>query len=380
MVSSITYQGEPAQAAIVRDLTARRQAEAVRQQAEEQLRRWARELQQRNHAMDLLGEMGEMLQAAAAAEQAQAIIAHYAGQLFPDCAGAVYLLRASRNLLEAVVRWGPEPPPERDFTPDACWALRRGRPHRAHQSQASLICPHVHPPAGSPYACLPLTAQGEALGILHLRGPIEPEREPLTNTVAEQAALALLNLRLRETLRNQAIRDPLTGLFNRRFLEETLERELKRAERTGRPVGLLMLDIDHFKRLNDTFGHDAGDYALRELAHHLEASFRAGDVICRYGGEEFTVLLPEASPEHTRQRAEILCAHIRNLALEYRGQPLGSLTVSIGLAAFPIHGESGPSLIQKADAALYQAKRAGRDRVALAASIAGPESPAGTST
>ncbi len=131
----------------------------------------------------------------------------------------------------------------------------------------------------------------------------------------------------------------------------------------------MMLDLDHFKRLNDSFGHDAGDFVLREVARHLETSFRGGDVICRYGGEEFTVLLPEATLGHTHQRAELACAGIRQLALEYRGQPLGKLTVSIGVAAFPLHGATAASLLQAADTALYSAKRAGRDQVAVAAAL-----------
>jgi len=184
--------------------------------------------------------------------------------------------------------------------------------------------------------------------------------------VADSVALALANLKLRETLRHQSIRDPLTGLFNRRYMEETLERETRRVARAQRPLGIIMLDVDHFKLFNDTFGHDAGDSLLREFGNFLRAHVRGEDVACRYGGEEFTLILPEASLEVTRQRAEHLRGDIKHLHAQYHDQPLGAVALSLGVAVFPDHGSTGEAVLKAADAALYRAKREGRDRVVVA--------------
>ncbi len=215
--------------------------------------------------------------------------------------------------------------------------------------------------------------KGEALGIYHLRfekmesreiGPRRGLRE-IAQAVAEHIALALGNLQLRETLHQQSTRDPLTGLFNRRHMEDSLERELRRAERAGRPLGVILFDLDHFKRFNDAFGHDAGDYLLKELAHSMTRHSRKEDIACRYGGEEFLLIMPEASLQTAQHRAEQLRLEIKRKAWECRGRLLGPVTLSCGVSAFPRHGRSREELLLAADAALYQAKREGRDRVSV---------------
>jgi diguanylate cyclase (GGDEF)-like protein len=178
--------------------------------------------------------------------------------------------------------------------------------------------------------------------------------------------MALTNLKLREKLRTQSVRDPLTGLFNRRYMEETLERELRRAERKAVPVGIIMLDLDHFKTFNDSFGHLGGDALLRSVGEFVQARFRREDVVCRYGGDEFAIILPETSLEATGQRAEQLREEIKTLQVQYRGKPLSGITLSAGLAAFPEHGTALDNLMQSADTALYRAKIEGRDRVVTA--------------
>jgi len=177
-------------------------------------------------------------------------------------------------------------------------------------------------------------------------------------------------VRLREILRNQSIRDPLTGLFNRRYMEETLEREVRRARRGTRPMGVLMLDLDRFKQLNDTSGHEAGDAFLREMGELLQRSLRREDIACRYGGEEFVVVLPDASLEDARRRAEQIREAIKMLRISSQGAIVGPLTASIGVAGFPDHGLSGETLVRAADTALYRAKREGRDRVVVASAPA----------
>src|SRR5437867_149407 len=218
-------------------------------------------------------------------------------------------------------------------------------------------------------------AQGESLGVLYLSTGTDAEhqesgwtesKQRLAQTIAEQLGLAVANLKLRDTLRNQSIRDPLTGLFNRRYMEETLEREVRRAERGHHQVGVMMLDIDHFKEFNDTFGHEAGDMLLRDFGRLLRSNMRGEDVACRYGGEEFVLILPEASPEAALRRGEQLREAGKRLYVSHRGQLIGGVSSSLGVACFPDHGANGEALLQGADAALYVAKNAGRDRVMVA--------------
>jgi diguanylate cyclase (GGDEF)-like protein len=215
-------------------------------------------------------------------------------------------------------------------------------------------------------------AQGEVMGIFHLRqaNPEPADQIKATGqfagTVAEAMAMALANLRLRETLRNQAIRDGLTGLFNRRYLEETLERELSRGKRSGSPLGVIMLDLDHFKEYNDAYGHNAGDELLCALGQMIQETTRREDIACRFGGEEFLLIMPGAPMDVALDRAQVLNEGVKRLHLQ--SASLKAITISAGVAIFPDHGSSGKEVIQAADTALYQAKEAGRDRVVVAAS------------
>lgn len=240
--------------------------------------------------------------------------------------------------------------------------------HHCVSGDAHIRCVHVRKDFYGSYLCVPMMAQGEALGILHLSFS-EPNKDftkhqqRLASTVAERVGLALANLRLREALRSQSVRDPLTGLFNRRYMEESLEREMRRAARNRKPVGAIMIDLDHFKRFNDTFGHEAGDMLLREFGNLARARTRMEDIACRYGGEEFIIIMPDASLENTYARAEQLREAIKHLEFRSGGQPIGMVTASMGIAAFPDHAGTVEALVRAADTALYQAKRSGRDRV-----------------
>jgi diguanylate cyclase (GGDEF)-like protein len=216
-----------------------------------------------------------------------------------------------------------------------------------------------------------MIAHGESLGLLHLvASPNEniTEWEQLITTISERAALAISNLKLREELRLQSIVDPLTGLFNRRYFEKTLERELSRAKRHGRPVCVFMLDIDDLKGYNDKFGHAVGDALLYEIGNYLLKNVRGEDVACRYAGDEFTLILPDASLPSAKRRAEELCAGISDLRILYQDKQLSSSSVSIGVACFPTHGRNAAQLVKAADKALYLAKDAGRNRVWVASS------------
>jgi diguanylate cyclase (GGDEF)-like protein len=188
----------------------------------------------------------------------------------------------------------------------------------------------------------------------------------LASALAEHIALTVSNLDLREALHLQAIRDPLTGLYNRRYMQESLEREIHRARRRERPLSLMMLDIDHFKRYNDTFGHPAGDDALRLVGETLLCNVRAEDLACRYGGEEFVVILPECPLQQAAVRAEDVRTRLKELYEERAGELPEALTVSIGVAAFRETTDKVDLLIKCADEALYEAKHAGRNRIVVA--------------
>jgi diguanylate cyclase (GGDEF)-like protein len=324
--------------------------------------------------LETLNQLGEWLQACTTVEEAHDVIGRLVGQLFPGMAGSVAVIRSSRNLVDTVTTWGELPAGEElIFAPDECWALRRGQPHVVADARTDLVCPHLRHAAPATYLCLPLVAHGETAGLLHVAGspvdaaaPSAVVAQRLATQVAEQLALALSNLALRERLRNQSIRDPLTGLFNRRYLEETLERELARAERGRHPIGVIMIDVDHFKRFNDTFGHNAGDALLREFGGLLRTHIRGGDIACRYGGEEFAIILPDATLDDAQRRAEELREATTHLRVTDQDQALGQITISLGVAALPHHGTDGVRLLRAADRALYAAKHAGRNRVQTA--------------
>ena len=367
----ITRDGKPVGVqGIARDVTERKKTEEALQNAKQNLEAWVHELEQRTREMTLLSELGDMLRACLTTEEAYSVIVRVAQQIFPVQAGTLYVITPSRNLVEAVAVWGENSRAERVFSPDECWGLRRGRVHYVENTDIGLVCKHLHQPPPAGYLCVPMMAQSEALGILYLTQPADARlteaKQRLAVAMAEHIAMALSNLKLHETLRSQSIRDPLTGLFNRRFMEESLELELRRAIRNQRPLGVIMLDLDRFKHFNDTYGHEAGDTLLRELGILLQTNIRGEDIACRYGGEEFTLILPEGSAEVIGQRAEALREAIKRLDVLYRGQPLGRISASLGVAIFPEHGRTREALLHAADAALYQSKDAGGDHVTTA--------------
>jgi diguanylate cyclase (GGDEF)-like protein/PAS domain S-box-containing protein len=351
------------------DVTEARQSEDRLQRANARLAGTVRELERHDREVSVINQMGDMLQSCMSEPEAYAVIAQFAGQLFPDDAGGMGILAPNRDTLEDVAVWGSGGSAEAHFGPRDCWALRRGQIHVAGERAGSTLwCPHIGDTAVAESICVPIVAQGETLGLLHLQRaestePTLESRFPLAVSVADRVSLALANLRLWETLREQSLRDPLTGLFNRRHLKESLERSLRRASRGGAQIAVIVIDVDRFKQVNDELGHEAGDELLRDLGALVQSHVRDEDVACRYGGEEFVLML-RAPLDVAQRRAEELCTSARDLGTGHGAA--SRMSLSLGVAVFPDHGTTSDELLRAADVAMYRAKAEGRDRVVMA--------------
>ncbi len=340
--------------------------------AEHLLKANALALERSNNEVRLLGRMSETLQSCRSLEEAYDVLTKFANQLFPDESGALYILDSERNLLELVSFWGEFWATGDSISPEDCWGMRRGRMHSFRDPMIDVQCAHLGESGDYHYYCLPLMARSEMLGLLHLRMAIPPGsggsrcvqevREHLLVSMGEHMALAIANLRLRNQLHALSTRDALTGVYNRRFMEESLVREILQADRSHRTIGIIMLDIDFFKRFNDTYGHEVGDLLLMEVGRFLQKEVRGGDIVCRYGGEEFIVIMPGAGEQETEKRAEWLRLGIKSITLPLVPGSQAPISASLGVAVFPVDGPDGVRILKAADNALYQAKHEGRDR------------------
>jgi diguanylate cyclase (GGDEF)-like protein len=320
----------------------------------------------------LLSRMTQRMQGCETMGALERVIENFMPEIAPGYAGRLYLLDPRRNMLVETCAWLGPVHSQAEFLPSACWALQRSDLHRPAGTSADIPCDHIERTAGRiDSICLPLIAQRAALGLLYfeprqdLAGPAPAISEIYLRILAENISLAMGNLRLRDALRDMAMADALTGLANRRHLETVLELRLEEAERLGEPISCLMADVDHFKRINDNFGHDAGDAVLREMGEVLRNSMRESGVAFRYGGEEFLLLMPKLDAEQALHRAEEIQARVRALRIQHAGRDIGPITASFGLASAPDHCGYA-SIVQTADAALYRAKETGRDRIEIA--------------
>jgi diguanylate cyclase (GGDEF)-like protein/PAS domain S-box-containing protein len=365
---------------IYQDISEQVRASETERNYSESLSKLVTELQLRAHEMTLLNEMKDLFECCATPVEASKVVAESVQKLLPQTSsGSLYMFQSSSDLAETAVNWGQSGTSEEFLTRDSCWCLRRGQPHWSEHSGNGLSCSHLLSSPTGTSLCVPVMAHGRTLGVLHLEFPIV-EIVPHSNThkhwrtslqllatsVAGQAAMTFAGLTLQQKLKEQSIRDPLTELFNRRFMDEALEREMVRAARNSRPLSVALIDIDHFKQFNDTFGHDAGDRVLQSIADLLRTFFRACDICCRHGGEEFAVILPDASLQNAVVRVNALRTEVKRLNLMYDNQSLGPITISVGVAAFPEHGSTYEALLKTADRCLYESKAGGRDVVTAA--------------
>jgi len=330
----------------------------------------------------LLGELNEWLQSSRSLDELFEMVARFMTHLFPDCEGSVYVYSNSRDVLDGCASWNGGQHREH-IQPEECWGLRRGRTYAYGQSEIDFTCAHAEPNDGRPYTCFPILAHGETVGLLHLQAKEKISFEAfsrsrkLAQTSAEQISLAIANVRMQDQLQDQSIRDPLTGLFNRRHLTESLRKFIAHTEKTGERVSIISIDVDHFKKYNDNHGHDAGDMVLRAVGTAMNQACDGDEIACRMGGEEFMLLLPGSGAAEGMKRAEALRLAMEKVSVRYGEKALPRITISVGVAVAPDHGLIPQDLLRIADEALYSAKSAGRNQVVLANSEPTQEMGAG---
>jgi diguanylate cyclase (GGDEF)-like protein len=317
--------------------------------------------------VDQLFLMTDMLQSAEGRDDTNEVLRSTSATLMPGFGGALYVFNNSRDRLDLSTNWGDFAAGGTDhISPTSCWALKRGKSHLNQPEEWALRCKHVAP--GQTTLEIPMAARGQLYGLLVIAAAGGDatarlaEIRPIATAIGDAMSLALSSIDLRERLRNLALRDGLTNLYNRRFLEEMLERLCTDAERRKASVSAIMLDLDHFKLVNDQHGHAAGDTVLREVAAGILSCLRSLDVACRYGGEEFAIILPDCSLANATAKAE----QIRSRINERTTASGLAITVSLGVASIPETCGGQLELIPEADTALYAAKQQGRDRVVVA--------------
>jgi diguanylate cyclase (GGDEF)-like protein/PAS domain S-box-containing protein len=367
--SPVTLGGTPCLMGIFRDITERRASEDALNQAQEDSLALITVLQRHERELALITKLNDVLQACNSRDEAFPIVAAAANDLLPGTNGALALVASRMLEAETVAQWGPDQAMLPYFSLDECWALRTGQMREVDGADKGAVCRHFKSTPNGPYICLPLTIHGETTGLLYLNvgasGVIDEDLRRLLSLFGNVIKLSLSNLKLRDTLLERAIRDPLTGLFNRRYLDETLMRELHHAGRGKTPLCVAMLDIDNFKIFNDENGHEAGDEVLKAVGEILKNSTRVSDIACRFGGEEFVLILNDVDSPTALRHVEQICREIKRKQIICNGKSLYAVTVSAGLAEAPAHGASPEELLRAADKALYEAKSAGRDRVVV---------------
>ncbi len=334
-------------------------------------------MEDRAREMKLLDAARDQLQMCASAKDAHEMTSHFVSTLLPTSMGALSMINNSRQMIELRSSWGSVSSIAESFPLDGCCGMRSGHARWRNPESSVLHCEHFAGPPPERYVCLPLVAHGDTLGVLYIEcasaevvEAVERQLTPLRDLL-QLASMTVAAINLRSKLENQSIRDSLTGLFNRHFMEITLEREIRRATRRKSSMAIFMLDADNFKQFNDTFGHKAGDTILRAIADRFLSSVRSEDIVCRYGGEEFVIILPDIFAEKAAERAQEIRQAIGDLRVSDQGQTLGPVTVSIGVAMYPDDGRTIEDLLQASDRSLYAAKKNGRNQVAFAAQAAG---------
>ena len=354
---------------LLRDVWKHAKSEAQIFNTNERLNGTIQELKNQTAELSLITSMRQELQLCTTPDEAHRTTVCYVAKALPKAKIALMKVDSARRMMQIAATSDDQTQILDEFPVGACCGLRAGRPRRHKAGESEIECRHF---AGKPpedYLCMPFVAHGETLGLLYIgcQGTEDAEDLDLHHRLLERASdvasVWIASLNLRAQLEEQSIRDGLTNLYNRRFMEMALDREALLAIRRKTDLSVLMMDIDHFKRFNDTFGHEAGDQVLRGVAEILRHGVRAEDIACRYGGEELLLILPGTGAEVARERAEELRRRISEMQLDIPGSGSKKVTVSIGVATFPQAGQTAEDLVRSADRALYLAKNNGRDRV-----------------
>ena len=326
-----------------------------------------KEVKERTHELSLMQMLGSLMSACTTVDGAANVVHPIAKNLLPGClGGAITLIKSSRNRLDLITEWGDTWQGSKRFEPADCWSLLKGHTHFSIDDGLEIRCRHSKEEDHLYQVCIPLVAQGETLGVLHLNYEDQSALESNINkaeSMAEKIGLALANMRLREDLRQQAIRDPLTGLYNRRYMMDFLEQHTYGTETQHEKLSVMMIDLDHFKRFNDTFGHDAGDYVLKQVSMELKQNTRETDMVCRFGGEELCIICPNTDDKTVKELGQMLVNRISGQGMQYNGQSLGNITISMGVATRLNSETNHDVLLKEADSMLYIAKEEGRNRV-----------------
>lgn len=331
-------------------------------ESNKQLKIQKKVLEEKARSISLLNEMGENFTSAHSSDEIYKICAKYTQKMFPNFKGIIWTYSKTENKLEATVQWGHEKPLEKlHISAESCLAFQKriiqiaSCSHTCHKKEGNI--------------CLPILSSDEWYGVLSITFDLpvlSHAEQDLMAQISRSLTLALANLKLRDSLYEMSIRDYMTGLYNRRYMEEMLSKVLANAKRKESSVGIIMFDIDYFKNFNDTYGHEMGDLILKKIGESLKEEFREGDILCRFGGEEFLIILIDSSEKTTSKRAENLREDVQNLRVSVGSQELKQLTISLGVATFPENGVTEKELFQAVDKALYQAKERGRNRVCVA--------------
>lgn len=325
------------------------------------------QLKLRNQEMNQLGKINDFLQVCKDFDEVKNTLGGLLKPLFAKFNGAVFMLNDKTQTMEILSHWGRECISLTNFNIDDCWALRTGHVYETSYNYPNLYCYHHQQVIYYNTLCIPMIAQGQITGLLSLySAPDSGFTEQdigLAQTAAKQIALIIANLKLQENLQDQSNRDGLTGLYNRRYFAKSFTEYLIKAKNLGELLGIILIDIDYFKKINDVYGHLAGDLVLQQVSNYLKENIRKEDLICRYGGEEIVIIIPKMSLKQLVYRARKIQKGIKNLNLEYLDQKIPTITASFGIASFPNHGADEETLINIADKALYLAKAKGRDRV-----------------
>lgn len=375
--------GEPYVIGLLNDVTEQKAREDALAEAVQQAKSSLALEQARRRQSRLLSEFDEWLHSCKSIDELLRVLEIFMPRLLPGSAGQLFIYSNSRDVLDGQCRWSTPSLPDYIHADD-CWALRRGRPFNYGHGEVDILCRHVeqdeHSKEIGEYLCIPILAHGDTVGLMHIRYAMgssvlkskDPgnRRRTLTHQFATQCgehiSLAIANVKLRDQLQDQSRKDPLTGLANRRYFLDCFRSAIHHAQRSDGTLSLLTLDADHFKKLNDLHGHDAGDHALRMISKQMQDACDGDQIACRLGGEEFAILLPGAALAEATAFAERLRADIGTNTLTYAGAPLPNITVSLGVSEYPTHGSEPQVLLRQADRALYRAKSMGRDTVCVA--------------